>query len=72
MVRTRSGSDRRGAVGRIGAAIEGHVAPLLLIGLGVDGEEYLLPNASGPYGTMSATAGSDVFANLHLMFELGV
>ena len=64
--------DRRGAVGRIGAAIEGRVAPLLLIGVGVDGEEYLLPDASGPYGTMSATAGSDVFANLHLMFELGV
>jgi hypothetical protein len=64
--------ERSGGVGRIGAAVEGRVAPLLLVGVGVDGETFGLPAMTGPYGSASVTVGSDVFANLHLMFELGV
>ena len=66
-------ADRRGAVGRIGGAIEGHIAPLLLVGFGIDAETFALPASGGPYGlTVGATTGSDVFANLHVMFELGI
>ena len=64
--------DRRGAVGRVGAALEGRVAPLLLVGVGVDAETFALPAMSGSFGSMPSTTGSDIFANLHLMFELGV
>jgi hypothetical protein len=64
--------DRRGEVGRVGAALEGRVARLLLVGFGVDGEAFALPAATGPYGSMPSTVGTDVFANLHLLFELGV
>jgi hypothetical protein len=64
--------DRRGAVARIGAAVEGHIAPLLLVGVGVDGETFALPATGGPYGTTGAITGSDVFAKLHILFELGV
>jgi hypothetical protein len=64
--------ERRGGVGRIGAALEGRVARLLLVGVGVDGETFELPSMTGPFGSASATVGSDVFANLHLLFELGV
>jgi hypothetical protein len=63
--------DRRGVVGRVGAAIEGRVAPLLLVGFGIDGERFALP---GPTGRLSSDAvtGSSIFAKLHLMFEIGV
>jgi hypothetical protein len=64
--------DRHGEVGRVGAALEGRVARLLLIGLGVDGETFALPGATGPFGSASSTVGTDVFANLHVLFELGV
>ncbi len=64
--------DRRGEVGRVGAALEGRVARLLLVGFGVDGEAFTLPAATGPFGSMPSTVGTDVFANLHVLFELGV
>ncbi|HEY7373453.1 MAG TPA: hypothetical protein VIF57_14935 [Polyangia bacterium] len=64
--------DRRGPVGRVGAALEGRVAPMLLVGFGVDAETFELPAMSGAFGSMPSTVGSDIFANLHLMFELGV
>jgi hypothetical protein len=64
--------DRRGAVARIGAAVEGRVAPLLLVGVGVDGETFALPATGGPFGPTGAITGSGVFAKLHVLFELGV
>ena len=64
--------DRRGAVGRIGAAVEARVAPLLLMGVGVDGERFVLPATGGPYGTVGAVTGSNVFAKLYILFELGI
>jgi hypothetical protein len=64
--------DRRGGVARIGAALEGRVAPLLLLGAGIDGETFVFPAATGPYGTPSATTGSSVFAKLYILFEIGV
>jgi hypothetical protein len=69
--RTAAAPDRRGAVGRIGAAVEGRVAPLLLVGVGIDGERFVLPATGGPYG-IGAVTGSNVFAKLHVLFELGV
>jgi hypothetical protein len=60
-----------GGVGRIGAALEAQVAPAFLIGLGIDGESFVFSEPSGPGGPGLYT-GSDVFANLHLMFELGI
>lgn len=63
--------SRRGVVGRVGAAIEGRVAPMLLIGFGIDGERFALPGPSGSFSS-GTTTGSSVFAKLHLMFELGV
>lgn len=59
-----------GAVGRIGAAIEARVAPAVLVGLGIDGETFVLSGPARPGA--GAYVGSDVFANLHLMFELGI
>ena len=64
--------DRRGAVARIGAAVEGRIAPMLLVGFGIDGETFVLPETGGPYGTPAPITGSDVFAKLHILFELGV
>ena len=60
-----------GAVGRIGAALEAQVAPAFLVGFGIDGETFVFPGPSRP-GDSGVYAGSDVFANLHLMFELGI
>jgi hypothetical protein len=64
--------ERTGGVGRVGAAFEGRVSPLFLVGIGVDGETFSLPAATGPFGSASSTVGADIFANLHLLFELGV
>ena len=68
--------ERRGPVGRIGAALEGHLSPMFLIGFGIDGERFVLPAAGGGLSSSSvytgAVTGTDVFANLHLTFELGV
>jgi hypothetical protein len=60
-----------GGVGRIGAALEAQIAPAFLIGLGIDGESFVLPGPSRP-GEDGLYTGSDIFANLHLMFELGI
>jgi hypothetical protein len=60
--------SRTGGVARAGAAIEGNVAPLIWLGLGVDGEEYgFLNNVPG-----LGTHGSDVLGTLKLTFELGI
>jgi hypothetical protein len=68
--------ERRGAVGRVGGAIEGRLSSLFLLGLGVDGETFVLPGAGGSLSTSTAdtgtVTGTDVFANLHLTFELGI
>jgi hypothetical protein len=64
--------ERSGSVGRLGAAFEGRVSPMFLVGIGVDGETFSLPAAAGPFGSASSTVGSDIFANMHLLFELGV
>jgi hypothetical protein len=65
--------DRRGAVGRIGGAVETKLSSDFLLGLGLDGETFSLPNAGVTATTGSRNViGSDVFANLHLTFELGV
>src|SRR5436305_3337 len=64
--RTLDLSDHVGAVGRIGAAVGARLAPMFLLGLGVDGETFVLAGPSRP-GSSGAIVGSDVFANLHLM-----
>lgn len=69
-------TERRGPVGRVGGAIEARLSSLFLLGLGVDGETFLLPAGGTSLSTASvntgAVTGTDVFANLHLTFELGV
>jgi hypothetical protein len=60
-----------GGVGRIGAALEAQIAPAFLFGLGVDGETFVFAGPSGP-GSDGLYTGSDIFANLHLTFELGI
>ncbi|HXU63948.1 MAG TPA: hypothetical protein VN962_19755 [Polyangia bacterium] len=60
-----------GVVGRIGAALETQVAPALLLGLGIDGETFILDGPSSPRDDGVYT-GSDIFVNLHVMFELGI
>ena len=61
-------ADRRGPVGRIGAAVEAKLAPMFYAGAGVDGETFRLPAVPGA----PAVIGSDVFLNLHLLFEVGI
>jgi len=60
-----------GGVGRIGAALEAQIAPAVLVGFGIDGETFVFAEPSRPGGD-GAYVGSDVFANLHLTFELGI
>jgi hypothetical protein len=60
-----------GGVGRIGAALETQVGPAVLVGLGIDGETFILNGPSRP-GDDGIHTGSDVFMNLHVMFELGI
>ena len=62
------GITRTGGVARLGGAVEANVAPLVWLGLGVDGEEYAFL-ASNPE---VATHGSDVLGTLKLTFELGI
>jgi hypothetical protein len=64
--------ERSGEVGRVGAAFEGRVSPLFLVGIGVDGEAFSLPAAISPTGSVASIVGTDLFANFHLLFELGV
>jgi hypothetical protein len=68
--------ERRGAVGRVGGAVEARLSSLFFLGLGVDGETFVLPAAGTSLSTSDMSAGvvtgTDVFANLHLTFELGV
>jgi hypothetical protein len=58
--------ERVGPVARAGAALEGKLAPMFYLGGGIDGEAFLLPAGAG------SVLGTDVFLNLHIMFELGV
>jgi len=62
-----------GAVARAGIDLETRMARALLAGIGVNGEAYSL--ASKPGDELSAGSrlnGSDIMANLHLKFELGI
>lgn len=63
--------ERRGAVARAGAALEGRVAPALWLGAGIDSEVFYIAPPGGLFGS-SAVQGSDIFASLHLLFELGI
>ena len=63
-----SGPDRTGAVARAGVDLEGRINPLFWLGFGVDGESYVFPNNNSGF----VTTGSDVFASLKLIFELGI
>jgi hypothetical protein len=61
-------ADRRGPVGRVGAAVEAKLAPMFYAGAGIDAETFRLPAVPGA----PSVIGSDVFLNLHLMFEVGL
>jgi hypothetical protein len=59
--------SRTGVVGRVGAAVEARMSPLLYLGFGIDGERYRFPSSS-----IAPTYGSDILATLRLTFELGI
>jgi hypothetical protein len=61
--------ERHGGVARIGVALERRVAPLLLLGIGIDGERFVLRDPGLGTGTV---VGSDIFAKLKLTFEVGI
>jgi hypothetical protein len=65
--------DRRGVVARAGIEVEKRLVPKkFLAGLGIDGEAFSLHNpGASPFGS-SRTQGTDVFASLHIKFELGL
>ena len=58
--------ERVGPVARVGAALEGKLATMFYLGGGIDGEAFRLPAGAG------SVLGTDVFVNLHIIFELGV
>ena len=60
--------SRTGGVARLGGAVEANVAPLVWLGLGVDGEEFGFFAANPGV----STHGSDVLGTLKLTFELGI
>jgi hypothetical protein len=60
--------ERWGPVARAGVALEGKLAPMFYLGAGIDGEAFRLPAVAGA----DSVVGTDVFLNLHLLFELGV
>lgn len=61
--------ERHGGVARAGIALEARVAPLLLLGLAVDGERFVLRDPGLGTGNV---VGSDIFASLKMTFELGI
>jgi hypothetical protein len=65
------GGDRRGAVGRVGVAIEKRLTRELTAGLGLDGEVFSLETPSTPK-VADTTFGGDLFLSLRLRFELGI
>ena len=64
--------ERRGVVARAGAALEGRVATDLWFGAGLDSEVFYIAPSSGSLFGSEAVQGSDIFASLHLLFELGI
>jgi hypothetical protein len=67
--RSPSVPERHGGVARVGAALEARVAPLLLLGLAVDAERFVLRDRGVGAGNV---VGSDIFASLRLTFEIGI
>lgn len=71
-----TGNERIGVVARAGVALERQLAPLLLGGLGVDGEIFNLGSPNGTTihtdGTSDRLSGADIFLSLHLKFEIGI
>ena len=67
--RAASVPERHGGVARVGVALEARVAPLLLLGLAVDGERFVLRDPGLGTGNV---VGSDIFASLKLTFEVGI
>jgi hypothetical protein len=66
------GGDRRGAVGRVGIALEKRLTRgELLGGIGLDGEVFSLETPSMP-NAADTTFGGDLFLSLHIRFELGI
>jgi hypothetical protein len=64
--------DRTGVAARAGVALERKLAPMLLGGVGLDGEAFDLITGGTDPGTEKQITGSDVFLSLHLKFEIGI
>jgi len=69
--------SRAGALWRVGANLERRVSPALFFGGGVNYESFILDGSSeAPVGGILARdgwiRGSNIFATLHLKFEVGI
>jgi hypothetical protein len=65
--------ERHGFVARAGASLEARFAPMLWGGLGLDAEAFTLGNTTGgSIDGRNSVQGTDIFASLRLLFELGI
>jgi hypothetical protein len=64
--------DRRGFVARAGASLEGRLANNFWLGAGLDTEAFTLGTSTGGAFGSSSVHGTDLFASLRLLFELGI
>ena len=64
--------ERTGGVARAGASLEAKLATALWGGIGLDGEAFTLGNTAGEAFGSNAVRGTDLFASLRLLFEVGI
>lgn len=72
-----SAPNRMGVVARLGVNLERRVSDALLMGFGINAESFVLDaSAVAPTGALLPRdgwiRGSDLFASLHLKFEIGI
>lgn len=72
-------ANRMGVVGRIGVDLEKRLSEALLLGVGVTAESFALDNNAEQFQIVGGVPqrggwirGSDIFASLHLKFEIGI
>ena len=64
--------SRDGVAARAGVALEKQLATMVYGGLAVDGEVFSLAPTTMATQVVGRTSGSDIFASLHLKFEIGL
>ncbi len=64
--------SRAGFVARAGLALEGKVAPMVVLGLGLEDEYYRMSEGSNPMVDGDAHTGSDALGMLYLKLQFGL